>query len=260
MPFIITAFLEGLALEVIYFSPRRPLANLFNPVVRKFFGPAFVHYPGNLLVLPKLFYYAQVAVYIFIGVFLMSIAVNIVKNIRQGLPLRADALVKNATRSYLSFFVFGLIMIGAMLLLKKVDIFIFTKFLNLVSAHLPQVLLKLSPYILTLFLFFSNIILQTFLVLTIPIIVIEKGVVLTAVVRSIGLGFRNFISIFTLISLPFLIYLPITLLKTGAAKLVDKAFPEMNLYIAILGIILTVFMECFIVVCASQFLLDKGKK
>ncbi|MCQ9208828.1 MAG: hypothetical protein NG712_05570 [Omnitrophica bacterium] len=260
MPFFVIAFLEGLALELIYFSPRRPLANLFNPVVRKFFGPAFVHYPGNLLVLPKLFYYAQIVVYIFIGVFLISIAVNIVKNIRQGLPLRTDALIKNATRNYLSFFVFGLVMIGCMLLVKKVDVFIFTKFLNLVSAHLPQVLLKLSPYILTLFLFFSNIILQTFLVLTIPIIVIEKSVALTALVKSISLGFRNFISIFALISLPFLVYLPIIILKTGAGTLASKTFPEINLYIAVLGIILTVFMECFIVVCATQFLLDKKQK
>ena len=208
LPFIIIAFLEGLALELIYFSSRKPLTNIAAPIIRKFFGEAFVHYPGNLIILPKLFYYAQVVIYVFCGVLLTAITVNIVKNIKTNLPLKRNVLIKNAFTRYLSFFVFGVIMIALMFLLKKVDVFIFTKGMGLVSKHLPQILIKLAPFGLVIFLFLSNIILQVFFVLVIPIIVIKKSLILKAFWESIVLGFRNFLSIFTLIFLPFLIYFP----------------------------------------------------
>ena len=257
LPFLIIAFLEGLALELIYFSPRKPLAYIFNPVIRKFFGEAFVHYPANLVNLPKLFYFAQIVIYIFIGVLLTAVCVNMVKNIRTNLPLKRNVLIKNALKRYLSFIAFGSVVIMLMFLLNKVDVFIFTKVLRLSAKHLPQILLKTSPFILTFFVFLSNIILQTFLILVIPIIVFKKKMLFKALLESVVLGFRNFLSLFMLIFLPFLIYLPITLLKTGGPKLMEKTFPEINLYITVAGIILTVFIECFIIVCASQFLLDK---
>lgn len=259
MPFIFVAFLEGLALELIYYFPRKPLANIAAPVMRRFFGEVFLHYPDNLVILPKLFYYAQVLIYVFCGVFLAGICVNIARNIRMGLALQADTLAKYAFKRYLSFFGFGIIVSSLMFLLNKVDAFIFVKVMDLVSEELPEILLRLAPFIFTLFLFCSNIVLQTFLVLTVPLLVIKKKSLLKALICSISLGLRNFGSIFTLIFLPFLIYLPIALLKVGSSKLVEKTFPEINLYIIIVGIILAVFVECFVVVCASQFLWDQTR-
>ena len=244
LPFLIIAFLDGLALELIYFSSREPLARIAGPVIRKFFGEAFVHYPGNLVILPKLLYYAQILIYIFIGAFLAGITVNIVKNIRTALPLKLEALINNALKRYLPLFIFAVIAVVSMFLLKRVNVYFFY---------------KLPAFILALILFFSNIVLQAFLVLTIPIIVIKKKGLFKALGESVILGLRNFLSIFTLISLPFLVYLPVTLLKTGAPKLMEKTFPEISLLISSLGIILSVVMECFIIICVSQFILDKEK-
>jgi hypothetical protein len=258
LPFIIIAFLEGLALELIYFFPRKPLLNVAAPVIRKFFGEVFLHYPGNLAILPELFYYAQIVVYISIGALLSAVCANIFKNIQSGLPVKTNALLKNAFRRYLSFFIFGVIVITLMFLVKKLDVFIFSKVMNLTAKALPQVLIKWSPVVFALFLFFSNVILQAFLVLTIPLMVLKKRPLLKALGGSIALGFRNFISIFTLILLPFLIYLPVALLKSAVPKLVDKAFPEISLLILASGIVLALFTECFIVVCASQFVLNEA--
>ncbi|MDP3789263.1 MAG: hypothetical protein Q8R48_02550, partial [Candidatus Omnitrophota bacterium] len=46
-PFIFIAFLECLVLEISYFSARFPLSSIFAPIIRKFFGEQFLHYPGN---------------------------------------------------------------------------------------------------------------------------------------------------------------------------------------------------------------------
>lgn len=259
LPFFIIAFLEGLALELISFSTRRPLSFIAGPIIRKFSGDAFLHYPYSLLKLPKYFYYSQILVFIFAGVVLMAISVNIFKNIQGGLPLKANALIKNASKKYLSFLVFGIIIAVLMLLLEKADRTIIAKLEQFTSGFLPQITHEFYSFAFTIFLFLSNIIMQAFLVLTVPIMVIKKTPLLKAIWGSIGMGFRNFFGIFTLIFLPSILYLPIALLKAYSPNFIATTFPEIGLYIIGVGIVVTIFVECFIIVCASGFLLEKEK-
>ncbi|MCQ9208674.1 MAG: hypothetical protein NG712_04775 [Omnitrophica bacterium] len=256
LPFFIVAFFEGLALELTYFSCRKPLLLILGPVIRKFSGEPSLHYPINLLKLPGFFYYSQILIYIFAGVFLAAITVNILKNIRGSLPLKTNALIKNAAKRYFTFVMFGIIVIALMFLLKKGDTFIYTKFMQV----LPQISPNLQTLGFILFLFLTNVILQTFFVLVIPILVIRKASLLKALGSSIAMGFRNFFSIFTLILVPFIVYLPIILLKSYSGALAGKTFPEISLYIVGVGIIATAFVECIIIVCATHFLLEKEKK
>jgi hypothetical protein len=257
LPFFIIAFFEGLALELIYFSNRWPLSLITAPIIRKFAGEPTLHYPINLVKISKYFYYTQMAIYIIVGVFLIAITINIIKNIKSGLPLKTNALIKNALNRYVSLFIFGIIMIVLISLLKKGDALLFTKIARAISIKLPQIDPKFYSLGLALLLFLTNIIMQVFFVLTIPIIVIRKNSLFKALLSSIAMGARYFFSIFTLILLPFLIYLPIVLLKSYSSILVHTTFPEISLLAAAVGIVATVFVECFIVVCATQFLLAK---
>ena len=104
LPFILFAFFEGLALELVYFSSRKPISFALNPIIRKFFGEGYLHYPGNLIILPRLFYIAQVALYLAVGVFLIAVAINVIVNVKSKLPVKLNALIKNASKNYLSFF------------------------------------------------------------------------------------------------------------------------------------------------------------
>ena len=257
IPFAIMAFLEYIALELIYFSPRKPLAYIAGPIIKKFFGEAFNHYPANLILLPRLFYYAQIVIYVVIGAALISLTVAMVSNIHRGATIKAKALINNALKNYLSFIIYACFLVGASLLLKKVEVFVFVKGMNVAGAKLPQFILDAAPFILASGLFLSGIILQVFLVGAIPIIVIDKVLVVKALWRSFLLGLRNFFSLFLLILLPFLIYYPIVLLRTGAETIISKTFPEINIIIAVVGVIITMFVECYIYICVSNFVLDK---
>ncbi len=259
LPFFIIAFLEGLALELIYFSNRKPLLYIAGPIISKFSGEPSLHYPINLVKLSGFFYYAQIFIYIVIGAVLAAITVNILKNIRAGLPLKTNALIKNAAKRYFTFVMFGIIVVALMFFLKRGDVFIFSRLMNLVSKALPQIAPQLQSLGFVLFLFLSNIVLQTFLVLVMPILVIRKASLLKALGSSIAMGFRHFFSIFTLIFLPFIVYLPIVLLKSYLPNLIGRTFSEMSLCIVGVGIIGTAFVECFILVCVTQFLLEKEK-
>ena len=260
LPFFIIAFLEGLALELIYFSTRKPISLVMAPIIRKFSGEPFLHYPFNLVKLPKYFYYSQALIYIIAGVFLIAISINILKNIKMDLPLKAKAFIRNAANRYFSFATFGIIMMILIFLLNKLDAFLFSKLVNFSLRHLPQIIPKFYSFGFVLFSFFTNIIMQAFLVLALPIIVIKKKSLLKAIAGGIAMGFRNFFGIFTLIFLPFMVYLPIMLLRAYSSDLAGRMFPEISVCIMGAGIVVAIFVECFVVVCAAQFLLEKESK
>lgn len=257
MPFAFIAFLELLALEFLYFSSRVPLSYIANPIVRKFFGENFLHYPGNLVILPRLFYYKQVVIYVLVGAFLTAVAVNIFKNIKNGLPIKAKALVRNTLKSYMSLLIYAILVSGLVFALQKADMFIFSKAMKLLARILPMSITAFVSIGFMLLLFLSNLIMQTFLIAVIPIIVIEKVSILKALARSIMLGVRNFFTIFTLIFLPFFIYLPMIFLKSFSTQIMNKTFPEISIYITIAGIVLTIFLDSFAIMCVSQFIMDK---
>ncbi len=257
MPFVIIAFLELLALEFIYFSSRIPLSYVANPIIRKFFGEPFIHYPGSLVVLPRLFYYKQIGIYIVFGAFLTAVAVNMFKNIKDGLPVKAKAMIRNTLKNYVSLLIYAVLISALVFVLRKSDTFVYSRVMKVVAQHTPQSWALLFSVCFTLFLFLTNIVMQTFLICTIPFIVIQKVSILKALARSIMLGLRNFFTIFALIFLPFFIYLPVIFLKSFSAQIMDKTFPEINVFITIMGIIVTIFLDSFAIICVSQFVIDK---
>jgi hypothetical protein len=260
LPFMIIAFFESIALELIYFSTRPPISALADPIIRKFFGEPFVHYPGNLLILTKLFYYAQVVLYISISVALLAASVNMFKNIKEGLPVRLDAMLKNSVKRYFEYFGYGCIIIILLFISNKAETFLFSKIMLRMGNLLPQSVMSIFPIGMMLIIFITNVIIYTLLISTVPLMVIEKRPLLKSCGLSIYVSVRNFSKIFPLVLLPFAVYMPFTLLKSFPGQLADKLFPEINLYITFLSIVVTIFVDCFMILCVSQWLIDNRKE
>ena len=259
-PFLVLAFFEGIVLELIYFSSRKPLAHIASPIISKFFGDRFIHYPGSLVVLPKLFYFAQLLVYVFIGVLLFAIAVNMVKNITSKLPIKTNALIKNASKRYVSFVLYGFLTAFLILLLTKFNGFLLSKVYALLSQQYPNATRTLTFYLTPPFFFITTVIVQVFMMMLIPAIVIGEKGFLKALLASLSSGLRNFLPLFVIVFVPYLLYFPISLLKGFSVKLISMSFSEVTLIIAIIGIILSIPVNCFLMVCASNFYLDRMSK
>lgn len=255
-PFILIAFLECLALEISYFCARFPLAAIFAPIIRKFFGEQFLHYPGNLVLLPKSFYYCQVAIYVLASAFLAAAAVQIFINIKTGHPVILKAIFKNTAKRYMSFVGFALIYMILMTLLEKGETFVLLKAARVISRHLFTISPQLYSVVSTVILFITFAIVQAFIILTIPIIVIEKKKLFRAILGSLSVACRNFIKVFSLVLVPLLFYLPTIFMKTFLTQIMDKTFSESGFYITLLGIISSLFIDCIVLVSLTQFLLD----
>lgn len=259
MPFVIIAFLECVVLEFIYFSTRSPISYVANPIVHKFSGEGYLHYPGNLVILPRLFYYGQVVIYVLFGAFLTAVSVNIYKNITAGLPIKVKALVRNALSRYFSFFAYAILVTALFFLLRNVELYIFSKVFNKIARLLPFSISSAYRTLTILLVFITNLIFQALFISTIPLIALEKMNFFKALVKSFYVGVSRFFSIFILISLPFFIYLPVVFIKGFSTDVMAKTFPEMNLLISVVGIILAMFLDCFSLMCVSRFLLEWHK-
>ena len=260
VPFAVIGFLEGLALEILYFSSRPPISLITSPIVRKFFGEAFTHYPANFILMPQLFFYWQVVIYVFAGVFLTAIAINIYKNLKSNTPLTPRAMVNNAQRRYAAFMGFGIIMVALLYITKNIDLFVINKALGLVSGQLPNLAVKIKPVTTMLVLFLTNVVVMVFTISAVPLMVIRNRSLLKALSESFLLGLGNFLSLFSLLLAPFLLYLPINMMKGNPAQIARMISPEAVAYVTIAGIFVNILVDCFVAVCASYFVMDKIKE
>ena len=259
LPFVIIAFIEALALEFIYFSNRPPLSLIAGPIISKLSGEIFLHYPFNLAKIPRYFFYVQLLTYILAGIALSAITVNMVRNIKGGLPLKTGALVKNALRRYGAFAIYGVIAVALMFGLRELDVFAYGRLVRLLAKNLQVISPMLYSFGMSVFYFFTSLVMHTFFVMVIPIMVIEKKSLLKGLFGSMGMGLRRFLSIIVMIFIPYALYFPITMLKSYAAEFSTKLFPEVTLYILGVGILAAIFVDCFVVVCATYFLLGKDE-
>ncbi|MFH1594734.1 MAG: hypothetical protein ABID09_08585 [Candidatus Omnitrophota bacterium] len=260
VPFLVVGFLEALALEAVYFAPRVPLVYVMGPIIRKLMGETFIHYPDSLLVIPNLLYYAQVLIYIVLGCFLAAVTVNLVKKIKMGIPLKTKALLSNASSRYVALFAFGILFTLVMFITKKVDTLIFYKALGPLLKFIPRKAMVALPLLLAGSIFMATIVSSTLFALTIPIIVIRKRSLLKGLFESITLGIRHFPTIFTMMLIPYFVYLPLVALKTYPIGFARRTIPEIIPITSAIGIIVAIFVECFVVVCLSQFIIHIDKR
>jgi hypothetical protein len=258
-PFIIIAFFECLFLEIACFCTRKPLVLVFGPVLRKFFGEQSLHYPANILLAPNLFYYFQIMIYIFVSVLSIAISVNIFHNVKENLPIKANAVVRNAFRRYGAYLAYGIIFMILVAVLKPFDEFVFSRAFRLVHRIIPGSTIQLNRVGFTIILFLTNFFVQAVFIASVPFMVLEKKPLFKAILSSMVLFFRNFFTMLVLVGLPLLVYMPVVVLKSFAVGLTNASFPGIVVVITILGIIGAIFIDCFAILCASQVVIDALK-
>ena len=259
IPFLVWGFLEALALECIYFFPGVPFGPIVNPIVAKYFGEAYAHYPGNLVIVSKLFYYAQSFLFVVVGVFLSAMTIDLIRRIDTSDSLLPKDIFESAIRRYIPCFIYGIIIVAAGFVVKKYSGVAFQRYIGSVSAHIPGEMLQLLPFASSLWMLTARIAMLTLFILTVPIIVIKRRSIIMALPESIFRGLLGFFPIFIMLLMPHLLYLPILLLKSFMTRLANATFPEVVFPLTLASIGVMAFIQCFIIVCASRIVLDRQK-
>ncbi|MFH1664738.1 MAG: hypothetical protein ABIA77_01165 [Candidatus Omnitrophota bacterium] len=258
-PTLIIGFLELFCLELIYFFPRPPLMYIMNPIVKKLFGEVYVHYPGNMLMSMRMIRGAQMFIYVAFGVFLYAVTINMVKTITEGKTLKLKAQAKNTLKRYVSCMILGALLIAVFYLERKLCMPLFQKGILFLKGFAHGILIKYNPYVLSAALFVTNIVITVLIIPVLPFMILGKLPLAKAFLKGIYFGIRGFFGIFTLILLPYIVYLPMLVLKSFPVALMGKTAPEILPVMLALDIVVALAVECFVIVSVSLCVLDTQK-
>ena len=247
VPFVVGAVFSGIALWVLYLAPVRPISIVLAPPIKAFFGEKFLHYPFNIFLLPKLFYYAQLALGATTGVLITGLAIGMFKNAYREKGLSGKDNLVNSFKRYFALFGVWVIMFSLSFLSRKLTNRLF-------SGLSPQLLGALLTHTIAMFV-------QIVFVYAMPIIIIENRKFLGALKQGLLFFKKFFLTSIILTMVPAFFYFPMVVLGRYLPKLISKFSPEVVLAFLGLSILMIFVVDILIALPPTLlFLREKGKK
>jgi len=253
-PFALIAFVQLLILEILYFYPRFPLNTFFAPLVSKLWSPQYMHYPANFSLLPKLFQSTQVPVYILINSFFIGVAIAIILAINNDQKINLKKIYRETWGRYVHLAVAAALMFVAIFGLFKIYSLVYSRALEIRSTTgfyfwIKSIVVVGAPF----FQFLISIIVTTVFAYVIPIIVIEKKNVFTAVLLNLKLLARSCFFTFFVVAIPSVFYVLIMVIRmTLTSKL---PVIDWSLGLIIINILVLILIDAIVYTALSTFYL-----
>ncbi len=254
-PTITLAFIQLLILEILYFAPRYPFSLFFAPLIRRVWSEEFLHYPLDLVLLPKMFYYAQIFINIFIGSFLFGVTARMVAILDE----HPKVYFKAAFKETLKFYVH--------ILCASILTFLFFQFASDFYTALLNIFLKQgpaegspgfmgrislwAPYVQ----FLMGIVVTTLLVFVMPIIVVDHKKIFPALILNFKTLFGTFPTTFFVVFIPTMLYLPVLIVRNNIGSLIDRTVPEVQILVIVAGLMMTMAIDLLIVTTVTAYYL-----
>lgn len=258
IPFFIFATIELVALFIIFIAPRQPFIKIFGPPIRTFWGERFLHYPSNFLLLPKLVSLSRMFLSIVFGSLLSGMAISVVSDIYGNKRIKLTQSFNTALKKYISLFAVVLIVTLLYYSLEKITSRgVFVNLTKFIAAHRKLQDLKLGIFITPTLIALKLIIalfLQSAFIYTLPLLVIAKEKFIKAIGMSFILFKRLFIYTIILVGLPLLLFVPIIILNTNTAFLINNLFPESILLVSFFGIVVSSLLADPMITVTTTFL------
>lgn len=246
LPFLIVGLFDAFLLILIFLAPQPPFSAVFAPPIRAFWGERFLHYPLNLVLIPKLFSYAHIFTTAIIGVLMTGLAIGMLSEVKTGNKPQILLNFILALKRYFVLLAIWLIMFILAFLVYKIP-----NFLSINNRVIVQVAFFLS--------FLITILIQVVFIYAIPAAFIERKGLIPAIKRGISFSKNYFLSTLILVLTPAVFYIPVMILKGKIPVLMSRFFPETALVILGLGIVVSVFID-FVVTCSTTILFINQSK
>ncbi|MFT5169844.1 MAG: hypothetical protein ACI9E5_001379 [Candidatus Omnitrophota bacterium] len=240
--FVVIAFLQFFILEFLYFIPRYPLNIFFEPIITKLWGVQYLHYPLNIVLLPKLFHYTQAPFYLFVSSFLTGVAIKTIVKINNDEKVSFGKTFKETLGSYVHIFVGALFTFLCILAFSQfyevcINRAIIIRSMSGKFFLLKRFIIDGAPYVNLV----ASVIITTLFAYVIPIIVIDKKKVVAAIIGNFKVLMKAPLYTFMVILIPSLLYVPILLLRSSTQ--INMAMPEMSVIMLVLSIIIMVAID-----------------
>ena len=258
LPFVILAALETILLWVLSCSPHFPFNYVLAPPVSRIWGPQFLHYPYIYDLLPRLFYYANMVVSVLVGSLISGMAVNMIFLSDKHKKVDLKETFFFVSKRYVS-----LVMLAAVLyitvhfIMKQPPIFLLKYFRGGHAKLLflgPQFWFNVFYPVLS---FLLAVFLQGLFVYSFPFVVIKGKKFLIALFLGMRLFFRSWLKTLIVVTIPMLLYIPVTMLRDNIGMLADKFAPEVVMVVLFVGIVVgTIIVDALVTIVTTLLFIE----
>ncbi len=259
-PLVITAFVQLITLEILYFAPRQPLVVFFGPLI-KHWGETFLHYPFYFMLLPKLFFYVQVVIYLFMGSFFNGLAVAVIYAINTEKKIRFKNILRESLPAYIHVFIAAILSYSIYTALTFLYKLVWNRALLIKSEAgiyglLKKVIVVGEPFANLLI----GVVVTTLFIFVFPLIMIDKKKIGAALIQNFKRVFRSFWLMLGVILIPTLFYIPILLLRSNVSMIADRLVPGISLLLIFLSVAVSVLIDAVVFTAVTTYYLFKKEK
>ncbi len=256
LPLILLTFIQLLILELLYFYPRYPLLIIFKPIVTRIWGEMYLHYPFNFALLPELFSRLQVIIYVLVGAFLNAVTVEIIAAVNSDRKITFSSALRKTLGRYVHILVYAALSIGSLIGLSKIYGLLIQRAMKIGSetgilAAIKNTIIYGAPGAELLI----GIIVTTLLAFTLPLIIVERRNIFSALAQNFRYILRSFIFVFLLVLLPTIIYGLILLLRSPFMAPISQTIPSFQIFVLISSILLTIFIDATVLTATTMYYL-----
>lgn len=254
-PFAIVAFLQLLILEILLFSNRYPLSIALGPLIR-FNGEVFMHYPYNFVFITNWFQKAQIPLYVLFIVYFYGVAVSIIEAINLEKRVNLKSIFRKTLSTYVHLFIAGAISVTIMIVFSKLYDLVAARAMTIRSKSgiffmIKKLVLDGAPFVNLGF----AILVTTLFAFLIPIIVLERKKIFSAVVLNFKYLWGSFWFLLSVVLIPSLLYTPVLLLKLNGKFFNEFFIPEVWLIVLIVGIFVMLFIDTIVYTSITTYYL-----
>ena len=227
VPLIVAALIHIFILEILYFAPRFPLSILFAPLIRQSAGEMFLHYPYNFILMARWYYTLQVPLYILFNSYFLAVSVVIIQIINNDQGVDIQSIYQRVFRRYGHIFLAALLSIGALVFCNHAYLALIRELLaaplvGRMGERMNWLIISLLPYLSLLL----AVVITTLFAFVIPVIVLENKGIWDALRENFRIIRKSFWFVFSVLFLPYLLYIPFLLLRMDTTILDLLRIPD----------------------------------
>lgn len=257
-PLCIGAFIQMLILEILYFAPRYPLSVFFAPIISKIWSETYLHFPFNFLLLPKLFQYLQIPIYIFISSFCLAALILIIKTINEDKTVKMRLILKSTLLSYVYVICASAIILVCVMGMFKAFSFIHDRAIIIRSEAgvfywLKMTVLKGAPYIQLLISAFIS----SLFAYVLPVMIIDNKKVISAFIGNFKFLWGRFLFTFQIVLIPSLFFIPVLLIRNLIPP--EISMPEIRLAMLVVSVLIMLAIDAVVYTAVTSLYLMKSE-
>ncbi|MEK7274656.1 MAG: hypothetical protein AAB110_05330 [Candidatus Desantisbacteria bacterium] len=257
LPFAVITLCEVIFLIILLLSPHPIMEPLLGPPIRRFFGEMFLHYPYNFSLLPTLFEYIDLPLSLLLMPLMCAVTVGMTASVVNGekakLKKHLGLAVKKYVPSLSLWIIILLIYIGIFMLLRFLAVQCYPPALAKI-LHIPSWRMFTISQYLSLFV---CLLVEPFLAYAIPVMILEKKKLFSAIKEGIVVGWALYFPTMVLTLIPALFGACLVLVKQKMLSFFINILPESVLGIMAGGFILTLFIGVLLTTSLTVLFLIK---